>query len=97
MEHCLKRINLFLLNSVGIPTSLQAGRTKNRGLILVGGKIFHFSSSPAVGHTQPLVAVVTGGFFLGVKRPGREADLSSPPTEMLIMRGAIPPLPHKSS
>jgi hypothetical protein len=45
-----------------------------------GGKSFHFSISsiPALGPTQPPIQWVPGALSLGVKRPGREADYSSP-------------------
>jgi hypothetical protein len=46
----------------------------------VGGKHFHFSMSsrPALGSTQPPIQWIPGPLFLGVERPGREADHSSP-------------------
>jgi hypothetical protein len=46
----------------------------------VGARIFHFSMSPrpALGSTRPPIQWVTGALSLGVKRPGREADLSPP-------------------
>jgi hypothetical protein len=34
----------------------------------------------------------TRGSFLGVKRPGREADRSPPSSAKVTMHGAIPPL-----
>jgi hypothetical protein len=38
-----------------------------------------------------------GASFPGVKRPGREADLSPPSSAEVKMRGAIPPFPYTSS
>jgi hypothetical protein len=40
------------------------------------GKVFLLSTSfrPALGPTQPQIQRVSGAFFLGVKRQGREAD-----------------------
>jgi hypothetical protein len=38
----------------------------------VGSRIFSTSSRPALGSTQPPMR--TGGFSLGIKRPGREAE-----------------------
>jgi hypothetical protein len=39
----------------------------------------------------------TAAGFLGVKRPGREADHSSPSSAEVKNDGAIRPLPHTSS
>jgi hypothetical protein len=39
----------------------------------------------------------TGGFSLGVKRPGHEADHSPPSSAEVKNGGAIPPLPQTSS
>jgi hypothetical protein len=36
------------------------------------------ASTPALGPTQPPIQWVSGALFLGVKRPGREADHSTP-------------------
>jgi len=38
----------------------------------------HTMSRPALGPTQPPIQWVRGALFLGVKRPGREADHSPP-------------------
>jgi hypothetical protein len=40
-------------------------------------------SRPALGPTQPPIQWVPGALSLGVKRPGREADHSPPPTTEL--------------
>jgi hypothetical protein len=41
-------------------------------------------------------SVGTGGSYLGVKRPGREADHSPSSSVEVKNGGAIPPLPHTS-
>jgi hypothetical protein len=38
--------------------------------------LFTTASRPALGPTQPPIQWVTGNPFLGIKRPGREADHS---------------------
>jgi hypothetical protein len=40
--------------------------------------LFITVSRPALGTTQPPIQQVPGALFLGVKRPGREADHSPP-------------------
>jgi hypothetical protein len=59
---------------------LLAGRPRRRSLNLGGGKNFHFSMSsrPVLGPTQLPIQWVPGALYLGVKRPGREADQSPP-------------------
>jgi hypothetical protein len=42
--------------------------------------LFITASRTAVGSTQPPIQWVTGALSLGVKRPGREADHSPPPS-----------------
>jgi hypothetical protein len=44
-------------------------------IIPTGGWEF-FSSPPALGPTQPPIQWIPGSLFLGIKRPGREADHS---------------------
>jgi hypothetical protein len=43
-----------------------------------GNFIFTTVSRPVLGPTQPPIQRVPGALFLRVKRPGREADHSSP-------------------
>jgi hypothetical protein len=64
-------------SSVGIATSYALD---GQSSIPVRGKIFLFStpSGPAVVSTQPPSQWVPGPIFLGVKRPGFEADHSPP-------------------
>jgi hypothetical protein len=53
----------------------------NRGVgvrVLVGSKIFYTPSRPALRSTKPPIQWVPGALFPGVKRPGREADNSTP-------------------
>jgi hypothetical protein len=59
---------------------LRAGRPRGRSSRPGGVRNFHFSMSsrPALGSTQPLIQWVPGALSSGVKRPGREADHSSP-------------------
>jgi hypothetical protein len=46
----------------------------------------------ALGPTLPPIQRVPGALSLGVKRPGGEADNSSPSSAEFKMREAIPPL-----
>jgi hypothetical protein len=57
--------------------------------------LFTTASRPALDPTQPPIQLVPGALSLGVKRPGREADLS--PTSTAEVKNAwsyasIPPL-----
>jgi hypothetical protein len=63
-----------------------------------GAGIFLFSAASrlALGVHPAFYPVGTGGSFTGLKRPGREADLSSPPPEVRNC-GGIHPLPDTSS
>jgi hypothetical protein len=59
--------------------------------------LFITASRPAVGPTQPPMRWVPRALFLGIKRPGREADHSPSSDSEVKMCGAIPPLPIMSS
>jgi hypothetical protein len=67
-------------SAVGIATNYGLD---DRGVgirVPVGSRIFSTSSRPALGSAQP-IQWVPGALSLGVKRPGREADHSSPASE----------------
>jgi hypothetical protein len=53
------------------------GFDSRRGLEIF---LFTTASRTALGPTQPLIQGVKGALFLGVKRPGSEADHSPPPS-----------------
>jgi hypothetical protein len=61
---------------------LQAGRPVDQSSSPGRVKNFHFFvlPTPALGSTQPPIQFVPGALYLGVKRPGREADQSPPTT-----------------
>jgi hypothetical protein len=59
-------------------TKLRAGRPGFDSRQGLGIFLFSTASRPAVGPSQPLIQWVPGVLFLGVKRPGREADHSRP-------------------
>jgi hypothetical protein len=59
--------------------------------------LFSTASGLTMGPTQPPVQWVPGALSLGVKRQGRETDLSLPSSAEDKKGGAIPPLPHMSS
>jgi hypothetical protein len=66
-----------------------------------GLRIFPFAtaSRPAVGPTQPPIQWVPGVLSLMVKRPGREADHSPPPSSKVKKAWSYtstPPLPLHS-
>jgi hypothetical protein len=58
--------------------------------------LFTTVSRTALGPTQPPIQWVPGALSLGVKWPGREADLSTPssPEVKECVELAIPPLPQ---
>jgi hypothetical protein len=59
--------------------------------------LFSTASRPTLGATQTPIQWVPWAFLQGVKRPGREADHSSPSSAEIKNFGAIPPLPNMSS
>jgi hypothetical protein len=66
---------------------LWAGRSDDRGSIPGG-------AWELLGPTQPLIQRLPGALPVRVKRLGREADHSLPPSAEEKMRGAIPPHPR---
>jgi hypothetical protein len=85
-------------SSVGITTSLRAGRPRIRGSIPDRGKrLFSITSRPVLGPTQPPIQWILGAVSPRVKRPRREAG-AIPPTSAEVKNGkAISPLPYASS
>jgi hypothetical protein len=73
------------------------GWTRGRSSSPASGEIFLFStaSRPVVGPTQPPIQWVPEGTFVGVKRPGRQADLQLVPRSRI--HGSVHPLPHTYS
>jgi hypothetical protein len=67
-------------SSVGIALGYGLDDRGSRVRFPAGLGIFLFTnaSRTALGHTQPPIQWVTGALSLGVKRPEREADHSSP-------------------
>jgi hypothetical protein len=63
---------------VGIATGYGLDNRGVRVQVTVGSRIFSASSRPALGSTQPPTQWVPGTLSPGVKRPGNEADHSSP-------------------
>jgi hypothetical protein len=62
------------------------------------GKIFFSTRSiPVLRPTQSPIQLILGAISSGLKRPGREAHKSPPPSAEVKNDGAITPLPHKSS
>jgi hypothetical protein len=55
------------------------------------------ASRPTLGPTQPPIKGVSEAFYLGVKRPGGEADHSPTSSAEVKNGGAIPPLPNTFS
>jgi hypothetical protein len=81
-------------SSVGIATGYWLDGT---GSIPGMARLFSTHSRPALGPTQPPIEWIPGAISPGVKRPGSEADHSSPSSAEVKNGGAIPPLPHMSS
>jgi hypothetical protein len=79
---------------VSIETRLQAGRPVvdfRRGQDIL---LFSTAFTPPLVPTQPPFQWAPGSLSPGVKRPGREADHSSPSSTELKNGGAVPPLPY---
>jgi hypothetical protein len=66
-----------------------------RGSIL--GRDWEFFSSPPLGPTQPPIQWVPGALSPRVKRPGREADHSSPSSAEVKTRCSYTSTPNTSS
>jgi hypothetical protein len=82
-------------SSVGIVTGYGLdgwGSFPGRGKIF----LFYIASRPALGPTQPPIQWILGAVSPWVKRPGREADHSPPPSATVKNGRALPPLPHTS-
>jgi hypothetical protein len=59
--------------------------------------LFSTASRLALRPVQPPIRWVPGASSPGIKRPGREADHSPPPSEEVKNGGAVPSRPHMSS
>jgi hypothetical protein len=68
---------------------LRAGRSR-----FESGKGQNFSLLQSVQHIQPPIQRVLGEISPGLKRPGREADQSSPLSAEIKNGGAVTLLPH---
>jgi hypothetical protein len=65
-------------SSVGIATDYGLDDRMIRVRIPRGAVLFDTASRPALRPTEPPIQWVPGALFLGVNRPGREADHSPP-------------------
>jgi hypothetical protein len=82
-------------SSVGVATDYELD---GRGSISSGARDCSLSHSVPAGSGVHLSCLVrTGSLPSRLKRPGREADLSSPSCAEAKNDGAIPPLRHTSS
>jgi hypothetical protein len=83
-------------SSVGIVLGYGLDYWGSRVRLPAGLGIFLFTtaSRTVLGPTQPSIQWVPGAFYLGVKRPGREADHSLHLVPRSRMCGAIPSLPQ---
>jgi hypothetical protein len=77
------------------PNYLQSGRPEFDSWRGQEISLYFTASRLALRPTQPLVQWVPGTLSLGVKRPGREADLPPPSSADVKNCGAIPPLPKR--
>jgi hypothetical protein len=83
-------------SSVGIATRLRDGRPRFDSRQRLGIFLFTTASRPALGSTQPTIQWI-GGYFPGIRRPGRETDNSPPSKSKIILHRSSPSLPHTSS
>jgi hypothetical protein len=74
-----------LRSTVGIATGYGLDDQGVGVQVPIGSRIFSTTSRQALGPTQPPIKWVPGALFLGVKRPGREAD-HSPPTSAEVKK-----------
>jgi hypothetical protein len=87
---------VFMLKSQDISIGMAKGKgLDGRGLFPCRGNIFYlFHSFLANSEAQPVSYLRdNGAYFLGIKRPGREANHSPPSSAEVKNCGTIPPLP----
>jgi hypothetical protein len=88
-------LSLFSMSSytVGLATGY---RLDGRGSVPGRGTDFSIlhSAHTGSGSHPASYPMGTGALFLGIKRPGTEADHSPPSSAEVKKAGAIPPLPH---
>jgi hypothetical protein len=80
-------------SSVGIATEYGLGDSCS--IPGRGQEILLYSTASRLGPTQPPILLLPALFPMGVKRPGREADKSSPYSTSDKNGGAIPPFPMR--
>jgi hypothetical protein len=76
------------------PDSAVGGRPRGRSSSPARGKNFLLSTTsiPVLGPTQPPIQWVLGSLSLGAKKPGHEADNTSPTSAEVKKGGSIHPL-----
>jgi hypothetical protein len=72
---------------------LRAGRPRFYSRQRQYYSLFSIASTPVLGPTQPPIQWVPRTFAPGIKRPGHQADHTSPSSAEVKDSGAIPPLP----
>jgi hypothetical protein len=82
--------------SIALGYGLDDRGSRVRFPVGAGNFSLHHCIQNGSGPTQP-IQWVPGALYLGVKRPGREADHSPPSSAEFKMSGAITPLPNTSS